>query len=176
MAGGPETVGAGGAVAPVAAVEADSATGRRRPRLHPPRLARRLVLVALLLHLLAWGWSAPFGSWPVAGALLAAAGLAWIVWAAVLFRRAGTPIRPAAAPRVLVDEGPLRFGRNPMYAGIVVAMLGLGLALGAPLLLPAAMVFAVVVDRVHIPYEEAALQRAFGGWYSDYARRVRRWI
>jgi protein-S-isoprenylcysteine O-methyltransferase Ste14 len=32
------------------------------------------------------------------------------------------------------------------------------------------------VAAVHVPHEEAALRRAFGGWYSDYAARVRRWI
>jgi protein-S-isoprenylcysteine O-methyltransferase Ste14 len=38
----------------------------------------------------------------------------------------------------------------------------------------AAAALAVVVQRVHIPHEEAQLQHAFGGWYSDYAARVRR--
>jgi protein-S-isoprenylcysteine O-methyltransferase Ste14 len=29
---------------------------------------------------------------------------------------------------------------------------------------------------VRIPAEEARLKQHFGGWYSDYAAQVRRWI
>jgi protein-S-isoprenylcysteine O-methyltransferase Ste14 len=39
-----------------------------------------------------------------------------------------------------------------------------------------AVAFAAIVRRVHIPFEEAQLRRAFGGWYSDYAATVRRWL
>jgi protein-S-isoprenylcysteine O-methyltransferase Ste14 len=63
-----------------------------------------------------------------------------------------------------------------MYLGIVVALVGVGLALGVPFMALAAVAFALIVHRVHIPHEEAALQRAFGGWYSDYAAKVRRWL
>jgi protein-S-isoprenylcysteine O-methyltransferase Ste14 len=42
------------------------------------------------------------------------------------------------------------------------------------LLSPIAVV--VAFNLVHIPYEEAAMRRAFGAEFDDYARRVRRWI
>ena len=93
-----------------------------------------------------------------------------------MFRQADTTIRPAGTPSILVDEGPYRYGRNPMYLGMTVALLGIGLALGAPLMAVAAIAFAPIVHRVHIPFEEAQLRRAFGGWYSDYAATVRRWL
>ena len=60
--------------------------------------------------------------------------------------------------------------------GMAVMMLGLGLAVGVPFMAIAAANFVVIVAAVHIPHEEAQLQRAFGGWYSDYAAGVRRWI
>jgi len=120
--------------------------------------------------------AAPFGQAPLAGAALAAAGVAWVAWARACFRNAGTPVRPADAPRVLVDHGPFAFGRNPMYLGIAAGLSGGALALGVPLLALAAAAFLGVVARVHVPHEEAALKRAFGGWYSDYAAQVRRWI
>ena len=112
----------------------------------------------------------------IGGIVLAVAGLAWAGWAAWHLRRADNALRPGAQPHVLVDEGPYRFGRNPMYLGLVVALLGLALWLGTPLLAGAALALALVVQRVHLPREEAQLQRAFGGWYSDYAATVRRWI
>lgn len=144
--------------------------------LRPPSVARALTLAALVLHALIWGFTAPFGRSGAGGAALLLAGSVWMLWAVWQFRQAGTAIRPTAAPSVLIDEGPYRFGRNPMYLGITVAMLGLGLALGAPLMALAALGFASIVHLVHIPFEEAGLRRMFGGWYSDYAADVRRWV
>jgi protein-S-isoprenylcysteine O-methyltransferase Ste14 len=141
-----------------------------------PRIAQGLGLLALAGHAALWGFEAPWGRSVPGGAALLAAGLGWVLWAAWLFRRADTAIRPTDAPRILVDEGPYRFGRNPMYLGMTVAMLGIGLALGSPFMAAAAIAFAAVVHRVHIPFEEAQLQRAFGGWYIDYAATVRRWL
>jgi protein-S-isoprenylcysteine O-methyltransferase Ste14 len=145
-------------------------------QLRPPRIAQGLALLALMGHVAVWGFAAPFGNSTLGGAALLAAGLGWMLWAAWMFRQADTAIRPTGAPSILVDEGPHRYGRNPMYLGMTITLLGLGLALGAPFMAIAAVAFAAIVHRVHIPFEEAQLQRAFGGWYSDYAATVRRWL
>lgn len=137
-------------------------------RLQPVVLAAGLAAFALLLHVLLWGVQAPLGRTPAGGGALAAAGLAWAAWAA-------WQLRPGRPPRLL-DEGPFRYGRNPLYLGIAVALVGAAAALGSPPLVLAAGVFAVLMQRLHIPHEEAALRRAFGGWYSDYCASVRRWL
>jgi len=145
-------------------------------RLRPPTIARGLSVVAFVLHALLFGLSAPLGRSPAAGALLMSLGFGWMAWAWWHFRRAGAPLRPTAQPTRLVDEGPYRFGRNPMVLAILVMMLGMGVASGVPFMAIAALNFAVIVAAVHIPHEEARLRRAFGGWYSDYAASVRRWL
>jgi protein-S-isoprenylcysteine O-methyltransferase Ste14 len=145
-------------------------------RVRPPLLAMGLALAALLAHAALWGTHTPLGRAPLAGGALAVAGIGWMTWAWWCFLRAGTPIRPTEAPRVLVDEGPFAYGRNPMYLGIAAALAGVGLAAGVPALAVAAVAFVAVVQRVHVPHEEAALERTFGGWYSDYAADVPRWF
>jgi protein-S-isoprenylcysteine O-methyltransferase Ste14 len=145
-------------------------------RFRPPVLAAALTAAALLLHAVSRGLDAPFGTAPAGGAALMLAGLAWAAWAALQFRRSGTPVRPGAAAGVLVDEGPFRLGRNPMYLGMTALMLGLALALGSVSVALAAIAFVAVMNRVHIPHEEARLRQAFGGWYSDYTATVRRWL
>ncbi|WP_284616548.1 methyltransferase family protein [Aquabacterium humicola] len=155
------------------------AVDRSPPRwvtLRPPRIAQALMAAAVALHAALWGIEAPLGRLPAVGALIAAAGAAWVLWAWWCFRRAATPVLPTAEPRVLVDEGPFRYGRNPMYLGLALVITGGGVALGSPLLALAAVAFVLIVDRLHIPFEEARLRRRFGGWYSDYAADVRRWI
>ena len=145
-------------------------------RLRPPTLARALSVLALALHALVFGFAAPFGRAPWTGALLTAAGCAWIAWAWWCLRRADTPLPPTAQPVMLVDHGPYRFSRNPMYVGMVVMMLGLGVATGVPFMAVAALNFVAILGAVHVPFEEAQMQRAFGGWYSDYSASVRRWL
>lgn len=145
-------------------------------RLRPPALALLLAATALTLHGAAFGAVAPLGAAPWAGAALGALSAGWMLWAALLFARARTTLQPRGQPLVLVEEGPYRFGRNPMYLGMAGLLLALSLGLGVPLLVLAAAIFTVVIDRVQIPYEEARLQRHFGGWYSDYKAQTRRWI
>jgi protein-S-isoprenylcysteine O-methyltransferase Ste14 len=131
---------------------------------------------ALGLHALAWGAAAPLGRAPLMGALLLGAGLAWLAWAAWALRRAGNPVLTDAPPRRLVDDGPYRFGRHPMALGTVAALLGAALAFGSPLLTLAAAGYAAALQFRLLPREEAALARAFGGWYADYRQTVRRWL
>lgn len=138
-------------------------------------LAIGIAAVATGLHLVLWGTAAPLGNVPVPGAVLTAAGLAWAVWAWASFRQAGMPLEPEA-PMQLMDEGPYRYSRHPMYLGITAALLGTAMALGLPLLLVGALLFAAIVHTVHIPREEAQLARRFGGWWRDYAGDVRRWL
>lgn len=104
-----------------------------------------------------------------AGLALAAAGLSLSLWAALQLRLAG-------APRVLVEEGPYRYSRNPMALGLAALLAGLPLAAGAPAAALAAPAYLAWVRRTRIPAEEAGLKQHFGGWYSDYAAQVRRWI
>jgi protein-S-isoprenylcysteine O-methyltransferase Ste14 len=155
---------------------APAAPPSRWLRLRPPGIARALTVIALALHAVVFGFNAPLGRSIAGGALAMLAGFAWMAWAWWCFRRADTPLPPTAQPAMLVDHGPFRFGRNPMYLGMVVMMLGLGLAAGVPFMAIAVLNFAAIVGAVHIPHEEAQMQRAFGGWYSDYAAGVRRWI
>jgi protein-S-isoprenylcysteine O-methyltransferase Ste14 len=145
-------------------------------RLRPPGIARALTMLAFSLHAIVFGIGAPLGRSIAGGVLVMLAGFAWMAWAWWCFRRAATPLPPTARPATLVDHGPYRFGRNPMYLGMVVMMLGLGLATGVPFMVIAALNFVVIVTAVHVPHEEAQMQHAFGGWYSDYAASVRRWI
>lgn len=78
-------------------------------------------------------------------------------------------------PDRIVDEGPYRFVRNPMYLGHLVFFAGLALVLGSWI---AAAVFAFHAfwfDR-RVREDEARLAARFGDAYTDYCRRVKRWV
>jgi protein-S-isoprenylcysteine O-methyltransferase Ste14 len=87
----------------------------------------------------------------------------------------GTPA-PVAPTRHLVVSGLYRHVRNPMYVGVVLAIVGQALWLGSMALLGyAAAVFAAFFLFVLL-YEEPALRRQFGAEYESYRRHVPRWL
>lgn len=102
-----------------------------------------------------------------------------IAWAGVSsFRRASTtvnPIRPQDASS-LVTSGVYRFTRNPMYLGLLLALLGWAAWLAHPLALLVALLFVPYMGRFQIAPEERALRAAFGKDFETYARRTRRWL
>jgi protein-S-isoprenylcysteine O-methyltransferase Ste14 len=72
---------------------------------------------------------------------------------------------------VVCDTGPYRFVRHPGYAGSILPLLGIVLALGSVwTLIPAAV--ALVITAIRTVLEDKTLQEELPG-YRDYARRVR---
>jgi len=54
-------------------------------------------------------------------------GIALAIWAAVQFNRVDTTKDPYGTPTSLVTTGPFQYTRNPMYVGMTLSLLGLGL-------------------------------------------------
>ena len=98
--------------------------------------------------------------------------------AARQFTRAGTTLDPSDPTRVsvLVTTGANSVTRNPMYVGLSGLLLAYAIRRGSwTALLPVAA-FVVVIDRLQILSEEAALSAQFGIDYEDYRQRVPRWL
>lgn len=111
------------------------------------------------------------------GALLLLAGAAVVIecFARFALKGIGTPA-PVAPTQNLVVSGLYRHFRNPMYVGVVTAILGQALVFGSPaLVVYAAVVFAGFFLFV-LGYEEPALRRQFGAEYEAYCSNVPRWI
>lgn len=92
------------------------------------------------------------------------------------FKRARTPIDPYAPTRTVVTDGPYRLTRNPAYLGMALTYAGIATVANAPWALVPLPVAIAVIDRGVIEREERYLERKFGALYTDYKRRVRRWI
>jgi protein-S-isoprenylcysteine O-methyltransferase Ste14 len=60
----------------------------------------------------------------VAGGVLFAIGATIAGWGLLTFRRARTTTVPGQASSQLVNWGPYRFSRNPMYVGLIIAYIG----------------------------------------------------
>jgi protein-S-isoprenylcysteine O-methyltransferase Ste14 len=111
-----------------------------------------------------------------AGWLLVVAGLAISMIASGAFRRAGTPVVPFERSTVLVTGGLFSHTRNPMYLGLVLLLLGVGIAMGTLGALLPIPVFIWIIQTWFIEGEERFLTEIFGDEYRAYQRRVRRWL
>ncbi len=145
-------------------------------RLYPPLWFLLFALSAVVLANV-WPLSFPLPEFirPFAY-LLAAGGGILALWAALLFRRHRTTAHPYAEASSLVTGGPYRFTRNPMYLGLLMTLIALGLWLQSLSALLLAPLFVFVINRCNIQPEELRLKAGFGEAYETYRAQTRRWI
>lgn len=109
--------------------------------------------------------------WP-----LVAFGFSFGLWGLREMRRAGTNVDPYRPTTAIVEAGPYRYTRNPLYVGMALMYTGIAARANA---LPAALPLPAVlhlVDRGVVRREERYLEGKFGEEYLRYKGRVRRWI
>jgi len=118
------------------------------------------------------GWRVP----QAVGVLLIVAGSIPPVHAFVEFVRAGGTPMPVAPTQRLVVSGFNRYVRNPMYAGLLVVILGQALLfVRLDLVLYALIVWVITASFVRW-YEEPTLTRQYGEQYVAYKSNVPAWI
>jgi protein-S-isoprenylcysteine O-methyltransferase Ste14 len=130
-----------------------------------------LFIVAGLDH--RWGWSPVFPTWlNILGLVMVSVGYALAVWALVENPFFSSTVRVQwERGHVVCDTGPYRIVRHPGYAGNMLPLAGIALALGSLwTLIPAVVAFIIAVIRTRL--EDRTLQEELPG-YRDYARRVR---
>ena len=102
--------------------------------------------------------------------------MVWNGWSLWLFARHETGLLPGSPTEAMIEEGPYRLSRNPLYVGLLALYLALALLGGsfwALVLFPVAVL--LVLWGAILP-EERFLHERFGEPYDAYRRRVRRWL
>jgi protein-S-isoprenylcysteine O-methyltransferase Ste14 len=127
-----------------------------------------------------WLYPLPFVPMAVPRALVGggmfAVGLVLALWAIATFRKAGTRIETFKSSTTIVDDGPYRFTRNPIYTGMFLGQIGLAIGFDTLWVLATLVPFCLVIRYGVIAREEAYLERKFGAAYLDYKSRIRRWL
>jgi protein-S-isoprenylcysteine O-methyltransferase Ste14 len=141
----------------------------------PPMWTLGIGVIALALN-----WIVPFGDFggPAshgAGVAFGAAGVVLASWAIIRFRLRSTPVEPRNTPLALVDDGPYRFNRNPMYTGLTLLVFGLAVWLGSPASILAVLALPFILTARFIRDEEARLVASFGDEAQAFFDRTRRW-
>jgi protein-S-isoprenylcysteine O-methyltransferase Ste14 len=108
--------------------------------------------------------------------VIAIAGLMMVITARVWFKRTGqNPVPWKPSPELLV-QGVYRRTRNPMYVGVTLFQLGLGVALDNLWISVLAPIGLVIVHFIAVRPEEAYLAEKFGESYLRYKASVRRYL
>lgn len=148
----------------------------KKSRLLPPLPNLVGVIVGLLL-----GWLHP---WPIGdytyvlptGLVLAAVVGALNVSMARAFKRHGTPPDPSEETTAIIDTGPFKYSRNPVYVSFALLQVALGLLFNNAWVVLLTLPASTVVHYVVVLREEAYLECKFGGEYLRYKSQVRRWL
>jgi len=117
----------------------------------------------------------PDGARIVGVILLIAFGF-WNGWALVVMAAHRTALLPGGATRVVLDRGPFRVSRNPLYLGLIVLDVALAMLWPSSWALIGVPVGVGLLLWGAILPEERYLSTKFGAEYADYRRRVRRWL
>jgi protein-S-isoprenylcysteine O-methyltransferase Ste14 len=149
-------------------------------RVFPPAIPVVIILLGVALNYV-WPIDLPIdlpkalrywlGGLIVGGALLGLGG-----WSVLIMRRDGQSENPWKPTFNIIDRGPFRKTRNPMYLQMVIVCFGVGIALVNWWLLLLTPVCGWLLWRLAISPEEAYLEKKFGDTYLEYKKRVRRWI
>ena len=106
------------------------------------------------------------------------AGAAFTLSGVLAFRRANTTVNPTTpeASATVVSTGVYARTRNPMYLGMLLALLAWAVALDSLTALLGPIAFVLYMNRFQIAPEERALHEKFGAAYDAYCAGVGRWI
>jgi protein-S-isoprenylcysteine O-methyltransferase Ste14 len=147
-----------------------------KSRLPPPLPCFAGIVVGALLQ-----WFAP---WPIARQSIALTiGFVLLAGAVVLlaalhreFRRHDTPPDPVLETTAIIDTGPFRYSRNPVYVAFALLEVALGFLFNNAWIVLLTVPAVWAMHRFVVLREEAYLDAKFGDTYRQYRARVRRWI
>jgi len=102
--------------------------------------------------------------------------LGLFAWAIVTITTAGSNVPTNLPTTTIVESGPYRFTRNPIYLSMFLGLIGLAIAFDNLWLLMMLLPFALVIHYGVVAREEIYLELKFGDVYRGYRSRVRRWL
>ncbi len=110
------------------------------------------------------------------GATFIIVGVALMVQAVKLFRKANTNIATDKPAYTFVKGGIYSITRNPMYISLSLIYIGIAIALDNLWILLLAAPVIYIINTWVVEIEEEYLQRKFGKEYTEYISLVPRWF
>lgn len=110
------------------------------------------------------------------GLVIGVGGYLLITRANSILRAHNTSILPFESPSELVNTGPFRYSRNPIYLGMTLMLFGVAWFLGSAVAFVSPILFALIINIFVISDEEQQLEQKFKTEFTFYKEKVRRWL
>ena len=147
-----------------------------KTKIPPPIIA----LICIVINYLSTYLINPikFPNIEIIGGLILLLGVVTAVLATLLFKKDKTTVNPRNPEKTttLVTNGIFSITRNPMYLGLFFSISSTILFFGSWFGIIILMFFVWYINKFQIIPEEEAMEKLFGGKYSEYRQKVRRWI
>ena len=114
--------------------------------------------------------------WNAAGLVPLSLGMMLNFSAGRTFIKYEIPIKAFELPGKLITSGVYRYSRNPMYLGMVLITAGAAILLGTLSPFIIVPLFALALQMLFIAPEEKMLAEHFGESWTEYRKKVRRWL
>jgi protein-S-isoprenylcysteine O-methyltransferase Ste14 len=142
----------------------------------PPVYLFLSIVIMVLLHFLLPGTRVFIFPWNLLGGIPLALGIVMNLVADKSFKKHQTTVKPLEESTALITTEVFRVSRHPMYLGFVLILLGIAALMGSLTPYLIVLIFAVFMDVVFIRFEEQKLEKTFGEAWSEYKKKVSRWV
>ena len=110
------------------------------------------------------------------GAIAGSALLGLGAWSVIIMRQSGQSENPWKPTNSIIERGPFRVTRNPMYLQMVIVCVGVAIVLMNGWLILLTPFCGWLLQQLAIIPEESYLEQKFGDPYLEYKKRVPRWL
>ena len=147
-------------------------------RIPPPLIYLAGIIVAALVHTYVRPMPLLFDFSPrlTISLTFVMLGITLIAAAWGLFKRTGQDPKPWEPTPEIISTGVYQLTRNPMYLGMALLQIGIGVGLGNGWIVMFVPLVLLAIYRTAIRHEETYLKGKFGDAYLEYKRSVRRWF
>ena len=152
--------------------------GRLDLKVLPLTMCLYMVMAGILATWIA-SWFIPVEigkAWGILGITLVAGAYLNIKWCFRIFSAANTNTNTTKPALAIVDAGPYKVSRNPMYLSYVFAYAGVSLLANSFVMLALTPVFMLWLTQWIIKPEESYLEKYFGDEYLKLKRSTPRWF
>ncbi len=145
-------------------------------QLPSPAFFNSFIILAIVMHFILPIMRIIHPPFTYLGLILILTGVILNVWATRTMKYGNTTIEYDEAPKKLIEDGPFKISRNPIYLSGVILSLGIAILLGSAITFIFPIMLAAILNYLYIPAEEMRLEKYFGQEYLNYKKQVRRWL
>lgn len=145
-------------------------------KIQPPLIFAIFMLAAIFLHKFIYEISFRYSLVNTVGFFLSICGIIINMWSMNKYRQYKTSSHPKHQAYKLIQDGPYKFSRNPLYLGNWVMIFGFGVGLNILWISITSILAIIVVNFFVVIPEERYMYDIFGEDYKTYRKNVRRWL